>query len=305
MTRVILDCDPGHDDAVAILLALANPAIDLVAITTVAGNQTLARTTENARRVLALAGRTDVPVAAGADRPLTRELVVAPDIHGASGIDGAELPEPVVATDPRGALRLIGDELTPDTVLVATGPLTNVAAVLAQGGTPREIVWMGGAIALGNVTPAAEFNAFVDPEAAAAVVASGIPLTIVPLDLTHQICATPEVQERIGALGTPLATAVLGLLRFFESTYRDVFGMPHPPVHDPATIAWLIDPTLFGGDRRHVAIETEGRYTAGMTVVDVHGKLGLEPNALVLTRVDAAGFWDLVIEALRQLGEGR
>ncbi|MDX6376066.1 MAG: inosine/uridine nucleosidase [Gaiellaceae bacterium] len=305
MTRVILDCDPGHDDAVAILLALANPAIDLVAITTVAGNQTLARTTENARRVLALAGRTDVPVAAGADRPLTRELVVAPDIHGASGIDGAELPEPVVATDPRGALRLIGDELTPDTVLVATGPLTNVAAVLAQGGTPREIVWMGGAIALGNVTPAAEFNAFVDPEAAAAVVASGIPLTIVPLDLTHQICATPEVQERIGALGTPLATAVLGLLRFFESTYRDVFGMPHPPVHDPATIAWLIDPTLFGGDRRHVAIETEGRYTAGMTVVDVHGKLGLEPNALVLTRVDAAGFWDLVIEALRQLGESR
>jgi inosine-uridine nucleoside N-ribohydrolase len=305
MTRVILDCDPGHDDAVAILLALANPAIDLVAITTVAGNQTLARTTENARRVLALAGRTDVPVAAGADRPLTRELVVAPDIHGASGIDGAELPEPVVATDPRGALRLIGDELTPDTVLVATGPLTNVAAVLAQGGTPREIVWMGGAIALGNVTPAAEFNAFVDPEAAAAVVASGIPLTIVPLDLTHQICATPEVQERIGALGTPLATAVLGLLRFFESTYRDVFGMPHPPVHDPATIAWLIDRTLFGGDRRHVAIETEGRYTAGMTVVDVHGKLGLEPNALVLTRVDAAGFWDLVIEALRQLGESR
>jgi purine nucleosidase/pyrimidine-specific ribonucleoside hydrolase len=301
-TRVILDCDPGHDDAVAMLLALANPAIDLVAITTVAGNQTLERTTENARRVLALAGRTDVPVAAGADRPLTRELVVAPDIHGASGIDGAELPDPVVGTDPRGALRLIGDELTPETVLVATGPLTNVAAALAQGGKPREIVWMGGAIALGNVTPAAEFNAFVDPEAAAAVVASGIPLTIVPLDLTHQICATPEVQARIEALGTPLATAVLGLLRFFESTYRDVFSMPHPPVHDPATIAWLIDPGLFGGDHRHVAIETEGRYTAGMTVVDVHGKLGLEPNAFVLTRVDAAGFWDLVIEALRTLG---
>ena len=301
-TRVILDCDPGHDDAVAMLLALGNPAIDLVAITTVGGNQTLERTTENARRVLALAGRTDVPVAAGADRPLARELVVAPDIHGASGIDGAELPEPVVGTDPRGALRLIGDELTPETVLVATGPLTNVAAALAQGGKPREIVWMGGAIALGNVTPAAEFNAFVDPEAAAAVVASGIPLTIVPLDLTHQICATPEVQARIEALGTPLATAVLGLLRFFESTYRDVFGMPHPPVHDPATIAWLIDPGLFGGDHRHVAIETEGRYTAGMTVVDVHGKLGLEPNAFVLTRVDAAGFWDLVIEALRSLG---
>ena len=298
-TRVILDCDPGHDDAVAILLALANPAINLVAITTVAGNQTLARTTENARRVLALAGRDDVPVAAGADRPLTRELVVAPDIHGASGMDGAELPEPVVALDPRGALRLIAEETTPDTVLVATGPLTNVAAAVAQGTRPREIVWMGGAIALGNVTPAAEFNAFVDPEAAAAVVASGIPLTIVPLDLTHQICATPEVQARIEALGTPLATAVLGLLRFFESTYRDVFSMPHPPVHDPATIAWLIDPGLFGGNHRHVAIETEGSHTAGMTVVDVHGKLGLEPNAFVLTRVDAAGFWDLVIEALR------
>jgi inosine-uridine nucleoside N-ribohydrolase len=302
MTRVILDCDPGHDDAVAILLALANPAIDLVALTTVAGNQTLARTTENARRVLALARRDDVLVAAGADRPLVRELVVAPDIHGASGLDGADLPEPVVAVDPRGAVRLILDEMTPDTVLVATGPLTNVAAALASGARPREIVWMGGAIALGNVTPAAEFNAFVDPEAAAAVVASGIPLTIVPLDLTHQVCATLEVQERIAALGTPLATAVLGLLRFFESTYRDVFGMPHPPVHDPATIAWLIDPGLFGGDRRHVAIETDGRYTAGMTVVDVHGKLGLEPNALVLTRVDAAGFWDLVLDALRQLG---
>ena len=302
MTRVILDCDPGHDDAVAILLALANPAIDLVALTTVAGNQTLARTTENARRVLALARRDDVLVAAGADRPLVRELVVAPDIHGASGIDGAELPEPVVPVDPRGAVQLILDELTPDTVLVATGPLTNVAAALASGARPREIVWMGGAIALGNVTPAAEFNAFVDPEAAAAVVASGIPLTIVPLDLTHQICATPEVQERIAALGTPLATAVLGLLRFFESTYRDVFGMPHPPVHDPATIAWLIDPGLFGGDRRHVAIETDGRYTAGMTVVDVHNKLGLEPNAFVLTRVDANGFWDLVIAALAALG---
>jgi purine nucleosidase len=302
VTRVILDCDPGHDDAVAILLALANPAIDLVALTTVAGNQTLARTTENARRVLALARRDDVPVAAGADRPLVRELVVAHDIHGASGLDGAELPEPVVPVDPRGAVRLILDELTPDTVLVATGPLTNVAAALASGARPREIVWMGGAIALGNVTPAAEFNAFVDPEAAAAVVASGIPLTIVPLDLTHQICATPGVQQRIAALGTPLATAVLGLLRFFESTYRDVFGMPHPPVHDPATIAWLIDPDLFGGDRRHVAIETEGRHTVGMTVVDVHGKLGLEPNAFVLTRVDAAGFWDLVLDALAALG---
>ena len=302
MTRVILDCDPGHDDAVAILLALGNPAIDLVALTTVAGNQTLARTTENARRVLALARRNDVVVAAGADRPLVRELVVAPDIHGASGIDGAELPEPVVAVDPRGAVQLILDEATPATVLVATGPLTNVAAALARGARPREIVWMGGAIALGNVTPAAEFNAYVDPEAAAAVVAGGIPLTIVPLDLTHQICATPEVQDRISALGTPLATAVLGLLRFFESTYRDVFGMPHPPVHDPATIAWLIDPGLFGGDRRHVAIETEGRHSLGMTVVDVHGKLGLEPNAFVLTRIDAAGFWNLVIAALAALG---
>jgi inosine-uridine nucleoside N-ribohydrolase len=161
---------------------------------------------------------------------------------------------------------------------------------------------MGGAIALGNVTPAAEFNAYVDPEAAAAVVASGIPLTIVPLDLTHQICATPDVQERIAALGTPLATAVLGLLKFFESTYHDVFGMPHPPVHDPATIAWLIDPSLFGGDQRHVDIETEGRHTAGMTVVDVHGKLGLPPNANVLTRVDAAGFWNLVLDALETLG---
>ena len=301
MTRVILDCDPGHDDAVAILLALGNPAIDLVALTTVAGNQTLARTTENARRVLALARRNDVVVAAGADRPLVRELVVAPDIHGASGIDGAELPEPVVAVDPRGAVQLILDEATPATVLVATGPLTNVAAALARGARPREIVWMGGAIALGNVTPAAEFNAYVDPEAAAAVVAGGIPLTIVPLDLTHQICATPEVQDRISALGTPLATAVLGLLRFFESTYRDVFGMPHPPVHDPATIAWLIDPGLFGGDRRHVAIETEGRHSLGMTVVDVHGKLGLEPNAFVLTRIDAAGFWNLVIAALAAL----
>jgi inosine-uridine nucleoside N-ribohydrolase len=302
VTRVILDCDPGHDDAVAILLALGNPAIDLVALTTVAGNQTLARTTENARRVLALAGRTDVLVAEGADRPLVRELVIAPDIHGASGLDGADLPEPVVPIDPRGAVRLIQDELTPDTVLVATGPLTNVAAAIASGARPREIVWMGGAIALGNVTPAAEFNSYVDPEAGAAVLASGIPVTIVPLDLTHQICATPDVQARIAALGTPLATAVLGLLRFFESTYRDVFKMPHPPVHDPATIAWLIDPGLFGGDQRHVAIETDGRHTAGMTVVDVHDKLGLEPTAFVLTRVDAKGFWDLVIAALAALG---
>jgi purine nucleosidase/pyrimidine-specific ribonucleoside hydrolase len=302
VTRVLLDCDPGHDDAVAILLALANPAIDLVAITTVGGNQTLARTTENARRVLALARREDVPVAAGADRPLVRPLVVAPDIHGASGLDGADLPEPTVPVDPRSGVDVLVAECTPETALVATGPLTNVALALERGARPREIVWMGGAIALGNVTPAAEFNAYVDPEAAAAVVASGIPLTIVPLDLTHQICATPEVQEGIAGLGTPLATAVLGLLRFFESTYRDVFGMPHPPVHDPATIAWLIDPALFGGDQRHVEIETEGRHTLGMTVVDVHGKLGLPPNANVLTRVDADGFWALVLDALARLG---
>ncbi len=297
MTRVVLDCDPGHDDAVAILLALEHPSIDLAAITTCAGNQTLARTTANALRVLALAGRTDVPVSAGRAEPLVRPLVVAADIHGETGLDGAELPAPLAAADGRDGVAVLASA-GPETTIVATGPLTNVAAALQQGARPRRIVWMGGAIALGNVTPAAEFNAYVDPEAAAAVLAAGVEVTMVPLDLTHQLCATPAVQARIAAIGTPVADAVLGLLRFFETAYRAVFGLPHPPVHDPATIAWLIAPHLFGGDDRFVTVETTGEHTRGMTVVDVYGRLGQPPNAHVLTRVDADGFWDLVLAAL-------
>jgi inosine/uridine nucleosidase len=298
---VLLDCDPGHDDAVAILLAAGRPdALDLRAVTTVAGNAELDKVTLNARRVMTLAGVLDVPVAAGAARPLRGELVTAPDIHGESGLDGAELPEPAVALDERGALELMAAH-GPATV-VATGPLTNVAALLER--TPEavsEIVWMGGSTGRGNTRPYAEFNAFVDPEAAAIVFASGVPLTMIGLNLTHQAQATPVVMERLRAIGTPAAEATVGWLSFFAETYRSVFGFDGPPVHDPCAVALVVDASLMRCVDAFVSIETEGQWTRGATVVDLHGTLGRPPNARVAMELDAPRFWDLVLGAIAKL----
>ncbi len=306
--KIILDCDPGHDDAVAILLAHAHPEIDLLAVTTVAGNQTLAKTTLNARRICTLGG-IDVPIAAGASEPLTRALVVAEDIHGASGLDGPSLPEPTVDVVDRHAADLIVELVRAhpgEVTLVPVGPLTNVAEALRRSpGLDREIrevVFMGGSAGRGNTTPLAEFNVKVDPEAAQLVLDAEVPVTMVGLDITHQAAATDEVVGRIRALGSPVGDVVADLLVFFASTYLDVFGLPAPPLHDPVAVARVIAPELVRTRETFVAVETEGRWTAGATVVDLHGVLGRPPNAQVALELDVDGFWDLLIDALGRYG---
>jgi purine nucleosidase/pyrimidine-specific ribonucleoside hydrolase len=304
-TPIILDCDPGHDDAVALLLAAGNDEIDLLAVTTVAGNCPLELATLNARRVVALAGLDGVPIAAGASGPLKGELVTAPDIHGETGLDGYELTTGEAPLDPRSAIELMVDtlEAAPEPVtLVPTGPLTNVAQLLSARpdlhGRIREIVLMGGSTGRGNVTPAAEFNIYVDPEAAAIVFESGLPLTMIGLNLTHQARATTEVLERVRALPGEPARALEGWMAFFGSRYERVHGEFAPPVHDPCTVAMLIDPTLIRSIDAFVAVETEGRWTRGATVADLNGVLKRPPNARVAMELDAPRFWDLVLAAL-------
>ncbi|HET6380828.1 MAG TPA: nucleoside hydrolase [candidate division Zixibacteria bacterium] len=304
MTRIVLDCDPGHDDALAILLAAAHPALELAAITTVAGNQTLEKVTLNARRVCSVAGIRHVPIAAGCDRPLVRDQLVAGEIHGASGLDGPDWPEPTVGTVDRHAVDLILSLAAEDTPLsvVATGPLTNLATALRrEPGLARRlerVVLMGGAIGLGNWTPAAEFNIYADPEAADLVFTAGIPVTMVPLEVTHQALATEEVLARIDALGTPVGRMAGDLLRFFADTYEKVFGFPAPAVHDPCAVAWVIDPSLVETRPMNVAIELRSELTYGRTVCDVYGTTGRPPNAEVGMSLAAERFWDLMIGAL-------
>ena len=307
-TPIVLDCDPGHDDAVAMLLAAGNDAIDLLAITTVAGNCPLDLATRNARRVAALAGLTGVPIAAGAAGPLRGELVTAPDIHGRTGLDGYELRSGEAPLDPRSAQELLAATLegaSEPVTLVPTGPLTNIAELLSSRpdlhARIREIVLMGGSTGRGNTTPAAEFNVFVDPEAAAIVFESGLPVTMIGLNLTHQARATPEVLARVRALDGEPARAVEGWMGFFGAAYERVHGEWAPPVHDPCTIAMLIDPALIRAVDTFVAVETEGRWTRGATVVDLHDRFGRPPNARVALELDAPRFWDLVLAALAAL----
>ena len=301
---VVLDCDPGHDDALAILLAASAPALELVAITTVAGNQSLDKTTLNARRVCSVAGIEGVPVAAGCDRPLVRERIAAPEIHGESGLDGPAFEAPTVPLDPRHGVDVIieASQTHPGVVLVATGPLTNVATALSRdpdlGKRLERMVLMGGAIGLGNVTPAAEFNIGADAEAARAVFESGIPITMVPLETTHRALATDDVITRIAALDFPLARICVELLGFFADTYRRVFGFEAPAVHDPCAVAWLLDPTIVPTKPMRVDIETRAEFSYGRTVCDVYGITGREPNAEVGVGLDEGRFWDLMIGAI-------
>ena len=311
--KIILDCDPGHDDAMAILLANASPAIDLLAITTVAGNQTLPRTTLNARRVCSRARIRGVPVAAGCDRPLVRAQRVAANIHGESGLEGPTLVgEPDVPLDPRHAVDLIVDLLMAsagDIMLVPTGPLTNIA--LAMRREPRilpkirHVSLMGGAWGFGNQTPSAEFNILVDPEAARIVFESGVPITMCGLELTHQARATPDIIGRFADLHTPLGDFTVEMLRFFAGTYRKLHGEDGPPLHDPTAVAWVIDPTLVETQPAHVDIETHAEFSYGRTVVDLHDVLHLPKNVLVGTRLDAPRFWDLMVGAIASYGTGQ
>ncbi len=305
----IVDCDPGHDDAVAMLLAAASDALDLRAITTVAGNGTLDKVTLNARKVCTLGGIRGVPIAAGAEGPLRRPLETAAHVHGESALDGPALPEPDVALDPRPADEVMAAVVAAaeePVTLIPIGPLTNVATVLDRHPDVtrnlREIVVMGGSTGRGNHAPYAEFNIYVDPEAAARVFESGVPLTMVGLNLTHQALATPAVVERLLALDTGIARVVAGWMTFFGSTYEELWGLPGPPVHDACAVALAIDPTLVRCVDAFVAIETEGRWTRGATVVDLHHRLGHAPNARVALDLDTERFWDLVIGAVEKLG---
>jgi inosine-uridine nucleoside N-ribohydrolase len=303
--RVVLDCDPGHDDAMAILLAAANPAIELAAVTTVAGNQSLEKVTLNARRVCSVAGIRGVPIAAGCERPLVRDRVEAESIHGTSGLDGPEWPDPEVEADGRHAVDLMIElAMTGERPLtiVAVGPLTNVATALRReprlAGRLERIVLMGGAIGLGNWTPAAEFNIYADPEAAEVVFGAGAPVTMVPLEVTHQALATPDVLARIDALGTPVARIAATLLRYFAETYERVFGFPAPAVHDPCAVAAVVDPSIVTTRPMNVAIDVRSELSYGRTVCDVYGTTGRPVNAEVGTALDADRFWALMIAAL-------
>jgi inosine-uridine nucleoside N-ribohydrolase len=311
MQRILLDCDPGHDDAVAILLAARAPGIQLQAITTVAGNQVLEKTARNALKVCSLAGIRDIPIAAGMDRPLVRELHTAPEIHGVSGLDGPSIPEPDLTLVPTHGVDLLIERLRAsdgDLTIVATGPLTNVATAMRRAPDilPKiqRIVLMGGAIGLGNTTPAAEFNIYVDPEAAHIVFTSGRPVTMVGLDVTHQVLATPEVRARIRALGSPVAHLVDDLLGFYADRYRAVFGFDSPPLHDPCAVAHVVDPTLLTTQPMHVDIELRGEWTAGRTVCDVHGVTGKPANVEVATGIDVERFWSLLVDTLAVYGSG-
>ncbi|WP_429039389.1 pyrimidine-specific ribonucleoside hydrolase RihA [Aeromonas veronii] len=304
---VILDCDPGHDDAIALILALASPELKVLAVTTSAGNQTPDKTLNNALRILTLLGRNDIPVAAGAPKPLARELIIADNVHGESGLDGPKLPEPAFAPQAMTGLELMAKCLreSPQPVtLVPTGPLTNIALLLAAHpelkGKIARIVLMGGAAGAGNWTPAAEFNIYVDPEAADMVFKSGIPITMCGLDVTHEAQVMDEDIERVRAITNPVAQCVAGLLDFFMIYHRDPkWGFAGAPLHDPCTIAWLLAPELFHGVECRVDIETRGEHTVGMTVVDRYGLTGKPANALVLLGLDRAGFIDLLVERLR------
>ncbi|WP_323059790.1 pyrimidine-specific ribonucleoside hydrolase RihA [Aeromonas hydrophila] len=304
---VILDCDPGHDDAIALILALASPELKVLAVTTSAGNQTPDKTLNNALRILTLLGRDDIPVAAGAPKPLARELIIADNVHGESGLDGPTLPEPAFAPVAMTALELMAKCLreSPEPVtLVPTGPLTNIALLLAAHPELKSkiarIVLMGGAAGAGNWTPAAEFNIYVDPQAADMVFKSGLPITMCGLDVTHAAQVMDEDIERVRAITNPVAQCVAGLLDFFMIYHRDPkWGFAGAPLHDPCTIAWLLAPALFHGVECRVDIETGGTHTSGMTVVDRYGLTGKAANALVLLGLDRAGFIDLLVTRLR------
>lgn len=304
---IIIDCDPGHDDAIALILALASPKLNVMAVTTSAGNQTPDKTLRNALRILTLLGRHDIPVAGGAPKPLLRELIIADNVHGESGLDGPALPEPGFAPQALTAVELMAKTLRASTepvTLVPTGPLTNIALLLSAHPELKakiaRIVLMGGSAGPGNWTPAAEFNIYVDPEAAEMVFSAGVPITMCGLDVTHAAQVMDEDIERIRTITNPITRTVAELLDFFMIYHRDPkWGFVGAPLHDPCTIAWLLRPELFTGIECHVSVETQGQYTVGMTVVDRYRLSPHEPNATVLLGVERQGFIDLLVEQLQ------
>ena len=307
---IIIDTDPGQDDAVAILLALASPELEVLGITTVAGNVPLALTSRNARMLLELAKRRDVPVYAGAIRPMVRPLVTAEYIHGKTGLDGPDLPEPTLSLTPGDAvdfiIRTLRERAAGTVTLCPLGPLTNIALALVRSpdiaARIGQIVLMGGGcFEGGNITPAAEFNIYVDPHAAEVVFKSGVPIVMMPLDVTHQVLTTPARIAALRAAGNRSGEVVAQMLEFFERFDVAKYGSDGGPLHDPCVIAYLLRPDLFGGRHINVEIETRSELTMGMTVADWWGVSGRPANAMFMRQVDADGFFALLCERLARL----
>jgi pyrimidine-specific ribonucleoside hydrolase len=306
-TPILIDCDPGHDDAIALLLALASPEVDLVGVTTVSGNQTLDKTTANALRVLEFVGRGDIPVAAGADRPLVREQRAAGHVHGESGLDGPELPAPRGVAIPQRAVDFLAQEIRARDgaiTLVPTGPLTNVALLLelAPDARPERIVLMGGAVGEGNITPAAEFNIWCDPEAAQRVFESGIDVTMIGLDVTHQALITKAHADELraaGRVGKLVAELIDFYSRFHSLRYPDLAGSP---MHDPVAVAHVIWPELVATKPAVISVDCDWEEGRGRTNVDWRGREEREPNATVGLGIDADAFARLLIERISSLG---
>lgn len=309
--KIIIDTDPGQDDAAAIFLAFGSPdEIELLGITTVAGNVPLSYTSRNALILCELCNRGDVKVFAGADRPLERPLVTAEHVHGKTGLDGPTLPEPTLKLQPGHGVDFIIETLRnepPGTVTLCTlGPMTNVAMAIQKApdivARVRELVMMGGGFSEGgNITPAAEFNIYVDPEAAKIVIGSGIPIVMMPLDVTHQLLTRKERVARMRAIGTPPAIAMVEMLEFFERFDVEKYGSDGGPLHDPTVVAYLVKPELFDGRICNVEIETQSPLTSGMTVIDWWHVTDRKRNVRVIRSVDADGFFDLLIERFARI----
>jgi len=311
MTRkIIIDTDPGQDDAVAILLALGSPELEVLGLTAVAGNVPLPLTQKNARIVCELAGRPDLPVFAGCDRPLRHPLVTAEHVHGKTGLDGPQMADPVMPLQEQHGVDFIIDTLRAEpsgtVTLCPLGPLTNIATAFARAPDiierVQEIVLMGGAyFQVGNITPAAEFNIYVDPEAAKAVFGSGVPLVVAPLDVTHKALTTAPRVTAFRALGTEVGRMVAAWTDFFERFDKEKYGSAGAPLHDPCVIAYLLKPELFTGRFINVEIEVNSPLTRGMTVADWWRVTDRAPNALFLGDLDADGFFALLVERLARL----
>lgn len=307
MQKIIIDTDPGQDDAVAILLALASPELEILGITAVAGNVPLRLTEKNARKICELAGKSETRVFSGADRPMMRALVTAEEVHGQTGLNGPDLPEPTMNLQPQHAVDFIIETLLQEdsgtVTLCPLGPLTNVALALVREPkiAPRikQIVLMGGGFFEGgNVTPAAEFNIYVDPHAADVVLRAGVRIVMMPLDVTHKALTTARRIAAFRALGTRAGIATAEMLDFFERFDEEKYGTDGGPLHDPCVIAYLLKPELFKGRRCNVTVETASELTMGMTVIDWWGVTEREKNALVMRDIDADAFFDLLVERI-------
>jgi pyrimidine-specific ribonucleoside hydrolase len=303
---VVMDVDPGHDDALAILLAYARPELDLRAITVVAGNQTLPKTLRNCLQLCTVAGITDVPIAAGAAVPMLRPQEIAPEVHGESGLEGPHLPEAMHAVDL--IARAIRESDRPVT-LIPTGPLTNIALFLLKYPELKEriahICLMGGAITEGNKTPSAEFNIYVDPEAARIVFNAGLPLTMIGLDVTHKALITPAHSRQLRETGGTVATVVADLLDFFTLWHDEVYQMGGAPLHDPCAVAQVIQPGIVTTRHLHVDVEVHGELTAGRTVVDLWKVTGKEPNVHVGVDLDTPAFVAMLLDAVQSYDRQR